>query len=250
MTSMKDYIGLDEKYGKVIGSLMGEATVLSERTRGVEQELAMQLAQADHGTRLLLLESIISSGVDLSTVGAPGELVLKWLSADAAIYRRVEDWTSNEILDKSIHYCLEGNAEVVDVHYTSLERIVTELTESVANSLEGTEFKFQSLLPFGSSVSHLCVAGSCDIDVVLCVTNEGQANTTDEATTLDGSVESREESCEVLALAQAGLMKGTTFEIKELVTRARVPVLKLRHLESGTEVRKYSFVFAVAPYYT
>ena len=250
MTSVKDYLGLDDKYGKVIGSLLGEGIVLSERTRGSEQELTASLAEADRGARLVLLESIISSGVDLSAVGAPGELVLKWLSADAAIYRRVEDWTSNEILEKSIHYCLEENAEVVDVHYTSLERILTELTESVANSLEGTGFRFQSLRPFGSSVSHLCVAGSCDIDVVLCVASQVDVYSTGQAAILDVPVDNREESCEVLALAQAGLMKGTTFEIKELVTRARVPVLKLRHLELGTEVRKYSFVFAVAPYYT
>lgn len=186
---------------------------------------------------MMLLESVISSEVELSAIGAAGEQFTKWLQSDSAVLRRLDDWTFSEILDTSISCCLEGNEEIVGVHYSSLERIVTELTESVANSLEGTAFAFQSLQPFGSSVSQLCVAGSCDIDVVLCVANQVKGDTTGDDNAVEVTTDNREESCDVLALVKEGLLQGDTFEVKELVTMARVPVLKLRHVESGTEVR-------------
>lgn len=237
MSSVSDFFVLDDKYCKVVGSLLSEANLRSDRTRSGEQVLALLIGETDSGTRLLLLESVISSQVVLPDVGAVGETLTEFLRSDANINAMLNDWTSSEVLNAGVSSSLQVNAEVVDVHYSSVERIVTELKESAATSLVGSAFGFRSLRPFGSSISQLCVAGSCDIDVVLCVVNS--AGSTAEVTSLaDGAEteENREESCDVLALVKDGLIKGTAFEVKELVTRARVPVLKLRHLESQTEV--------------
>jgi hypothetical protein len=231
MDIVKSLLGLDDKYDKVVGTLLGGANV--------EHELVGLMRVSDPGTRMLLLESVVSSGTSLLAQVEGGdrnaalELFAQWLSEDEVLLAKLDDWTSNEVLNKSIASFGQHNAEMVGNHYNSLDSTVTALHDSVVSSLDGTAHGFLSVQPFGSSVSHLCVAGSCDVDMVLCVSSP--ARVTVDA---DDAVElAKQESCEVLALVKAGLEQGSAFEVKELVTRARVPVLKLRHVQSNTEVR-------------
>ena len=102
-----------------------------------------------------------------------------------------------------------------------------ELHEYAVSSMDRPEYELDAVVAFGSSVSKLCVAGSFDIDVVLSVSQPGSL--------VDVEL-GHEGACQVLALVKGGVACRSAFEVTELVTKTRVPVLKLRHVQTNTEV--------------
>lgn len=227
--------GVHEKYGKMIGGLIGDAILRGIQLQCYEGELQHKLLtlmrECGPGVKLLLSESIISSGKFLLVNHTPVvdrflQVFTLFLNDDFGL---LDGWWPGEHLESSINVFLQTNSDVVVGHLARLDEIVLELTEDVASSLDGSAFTFQSLLPFGSSVSKLCVAGNCDVDMVLFVANREVVEAADNP---DG-----DDAANVLTIVHGHLLAGASFDVKDLVLRTRVPVLKLRHVTTGTEVK-------------
>jgi hypothetical protein len=138
-----------------------------------------------------------------------------------------------DLLNQFCSDILANNAQSLVTHYDSVTRIQVELSSKIKEVLlkELLEIEFVSLQVYGSSGSNLCLAGTSDIDLVLCVNHRrtGQGEVTIAVT-------------QKVFYAIAAAVGQAGYEVNEVVLNARVPVLKLSHKELQIEVCSFLIV--------
>jgi DNA polymerase sigma len=98
---------------------------------------------------------------------------------------------------------------------------IKDIVLLACRSLRGVEFR--DLEVYGSTANQLSLPGSSDVDISLTLL-------------FDEKCENAETLEEVLRALGDACSRSELFEVLDLSTRARVPVLKLRHIETAREV--------------
>eukprot|EP00597_Dinobryon_sp_UTEXLB2267_P014593 CAMPEP_0170119096 /NCGR_PEP_ID=MMETSP0020_2-20130122/14169_1 /TAXON_ID=98059 /ORGANISM="Dinobryon sp., Strain UTEXLB2267" /LENGTH=3522 /DNA_ID=CAMNT_0010348355 /DNA_START=356 /DNA_END=10924 /DNA_ORIENTATION=- len=128
--------------------------------------------------------------------------------------------TSN--LNRSL-LSLEGNSTIVDTLNT-FGQIMETLSSLLENSFEGNDFKFIKLQMIGSAATTLSLAGCSDLDLVLIVEESVEMGCNMIPTSI---ADRKSTEIQVLTIVKNTMSEVSECNIKELVTEAKVPVLKL-----------------------
>lgn len=128
---------------------------------------------------------------------------------------------------------LQLNALGMKAHLTRANLIRSELTAifGAALSIDDSAFEFESLALFGSSANGLSISTeSVDVDLAL----EVKFTSTNA---IEPAVQAMFEAENVFALiSKAITASGTVFRVVGTVLLTTVPILKLEHIESSTQV--------------
>ena len=130
---------------------------------------------------------------------------------------------------------VEKNRVDVDSHLKNSFSILEELRGICSSYLSGASYgkevlSFESLEVFGSTGSTLCLAGACDIDMLISVKHE----------LIDGgdpTLSAITDDLDVFVLRELSKHVGDHYCVNEFVEKTRVPILKLEHISTGIEVR-------------
>jgi hypothetical protein len=208
--------------GKEAALTMNVADVLDEvKLKELDSATSIGWGEMDYGLQFLLSAVICKDVTGLTDVPSRNrDFLIAVLDWTQDLKKRAPSTMFSEELAMCLNDIQKRSFEQAEEHASVAKEILRDMRAIAVPSLGSS---YRSLTLFGSAPNYLSISGTSDVDMSLRVSEETGSSSNSSSETFDAII--------------AGLSRSSapTFTVTELVSEAKVPVLKLKHCGSGSD---------------